>query len=157
MYRAVFAFSLLMAASPACATDWRFVYTGEEEESATFVDLDSINPRDGTIRQVTTYTVLRETDSDGDAASMIEQKVDCDGRRLSITRIISYDRRERETGDYSGTRPWIGDFPADTQGAMMVDYVCSNGASDPAVESWGAERPFKEMRRQLRARKKRAR
>ncbi len=153
MRRLDFAAALLLAATPAGATDWRFVYTGDGEDSATFVDLDSIAPRDAAVRRVSTYAVERDDAPDGTAATLIDLDVDCDRRRLKIVRMVRYDDQEAELDDVHLTRPWVGDFEAESQGAAMIDYVCSNGASDPEVESWGDTYPFREMREQLRARR----
>jgi hypothetical protein len=153
MPRLLPAAAFLFAAAPAGATDWRFLYTGDGEASATFVDLDSIAPRDSAMRHVATYAVERDDAPDGTAATLIELDVDCDRRRMKIVRLVRYDERGAQLEDFRGTRPWIGGFEADTQGAAMIAYICSNGASDPAVESWGAELPFEEVRRQLRARR----
>lgn len=150
MRRPIIALIMLAASAPALATDWRLVVTDEERSVATFVDLDSIRSAEEMIRTVSTYNVNVETDRDGIAAETVDLRIDCADRRLSIYRMTFHDEEDRPIGTRDMSRPWVGPFEEDSQGRSIVDFVCSDGATDPLSESWGAERPFREARQRMR-------
>lgn len=152
MLRPFIALLLLTAPAPALAVDWRLVTADPEGGTASFVDLASIRPRDAKIRTASTLEVSLEADQEGIAGSMVEIRIDCDRHRMTIFRIVSYDADNRQIDDLHGTRPWVGPFPDGTNGALIVAYICSNGASDAQAESWGAEMPFDAARQAMRER-----
>ena len=149
MMRPVLAALLIFGPTAALASDWRYV-ADLANNGPTFVDLDSISPRDGNIRSVVTFEVRREADEEGVAAQAVHVRVDCPGRRLSVFRFVNYDAGDRQIDDLHGTRPFIGPMPAGSLGGVLVDYVCSNGASDAAAPRVGDQLPFEAGRRILR-------
>ena len=152
MYRPILALLMMTASAPAFAADWRLVITDDRDGRATFVDLDSIRPGDGAVRTVSTYEVTREADAEGIAAQSVDLRIDCDERRLSVYQLVLFDDDNRQVEAFAVERPWIGPFDEESQGKGIVDFACSNGASEPEAESWGSERPFHPARRVLRAR-----
>jgi hypothetical protein len=149
MLRLVLAALLMLGAVPASASDWRYV-ADLTNNGPNFVDLDSISPRDGTIRSVVTFEVRREPDEEGIAAQAVHVRVNCPERKLSVFRFVNYDANDREVEDLRGTRPFIGPMPAGSIGGVLVDYVCSHGGSDAAAPRVGDRLPFEAGRRVLR-------
>ena len=150
LLRPTIAVLALSLTAPALAADWRFVVDPGDGSAVTYVDLDSIAPRNGARRDAATYTVNRDADADGSLASVVRLHFDCPGRRMSIFQIVNYGEDGRQLEDLHGHRPWIGPIPAGTQGGEMIDFVCSSGASHPDRPSLGSALPLEPARRLLR-------
>jgi hypothetical protein len=151
MHRPILALLMMAASAPAFAADWRLVNTDDKDERVTFVDLDGIRPVGDAIRTASTYEVTREADEEGIAAQTVDLRIDCADRRMRVLHLILFDEANRQVEEVSIDRPWVGPFDEDSQGQGIVDFVCSDGASQPNAESWGSERPFHRARRELRA------
>ena len=149
MLRPALVVLLMLGPTPAAASDWRYV-ADLDNNGPTFIDLDSISPRDGALRSVVTFEVRREADEEGTIAQAVHVRVDCPGRRLSIFRFVNYGADERQIDDLRGARPFIGPMPAGSIGGVLVDYVCSNGASAAGAPESGSQLPFEAGRRILR-------
>ena len=147
--RLILAATALLAATPACATDWVLATTAGNKASATYIDRDSVSTTsDGHI--VVSAFYLRATDAEGGLAAMvITQEYDCGARRYRRLLMRGYRVDGSVVGAIDTPTEWkLGDGPG-SQGVLLMDFVCAKRMLEPNRVGLGAELPLASGRREL--------
>jgi hypothetical protein len=131
---------LLAAASPAQASDWRYVDSATDLANISFIDKDSIRANaDGNLIGAM-FSVMAQVE-DGTSAYRFTIEVDCAGKRSRLLTGEMFDTVHKSQGESNIGGEWEGVDPG-SQGQTIIDFICSKGASRAQEPSAGAALPF---------------
>lgn len=150
MVRMMFGAVLMLAATPAMATDWTAITLTDTKigVSAVFADRDSLQALDGDLVRVQVAYVL-EKDRGGVAAFVTEYDIDCKGNRYRRAWMRTYSAESKMLGEEATNDDWIQAEEGQTTGAINR-FICQGTISQPGTPGLGAALPIEYGRQQIR-------
>jgi len=131
---------LLAAASPAQATDWRYVDSATNLDNISFIDKDSIHANAGGNLVGAMFSVMARVE-DGASAYRFTIEVDCAAKKSRLLTGEMFDAAHKSQGESNIGAEWEAVDPG-SQGQTITDFICSKGASRAQEPSAGADYPF---------------
>jgi hypothetical protein len=131
---------LLAAASPAQATDWRYVDSATDLTNISFIDKDSIHANADGNMVAAMFSAMVKVE-DGASAYRFTLEVDCAGKRSRLLTGEMFDAGHQSQGEANIGAAWEAVDPG-SQGQTITDFICSKGASRAQEPSAGADYPF---------------